>query len=82
MIVIKSTVTLRYVHMGRRSLTLHVIVTTASHITSLVLHERNWLVTALGYLRSAIGLDYARAGAYISAVSNNNSVPQRMTSPV
>ncbi len=40
------------------------IVTTANHITFLVLHERDWLASALGYLHKAIWLADACVGAW------------------
>ncbi len=41
-----------------------VIVTTANHITFLVLHERDWLASALRYLHKAIWLADACIGAW------------------
>ncbi len=40
------------------------IVTTANHITFLVLHEQDWLASALGYLHKAIWLADACVGAW------------------
>ncbi len=69
-------------------------VTTANHITFLVLHERDWLVSALGYLHKVIWLADACIVAWkvemfsTSAASNaseatrqtHNSVQQCLTS--